>query len=345
MRFLVTGTAGFIGFHVASRILNEGHEVVGVDGFTDYYDVTLKERRNAILTGHNGFSGERLMLEDFAGLEHVWRSYKPDVVIHLAGQAGVRYSLENPRAYVDSNVTGTFNLLELARAEPVRHFMLASTSSLYGANEKIPFAETDLADHPLTLYAATKKATELMSHSYAHLFGIPVTAFRFFTIYGTWGRPDMAFFKFTRNILEGKPIDVYNNGDMRRDFTYVADLVEAIWRLQVVVPEAPAARTRAPHAGDTLSPQAIDSISPQAPWRVVNIGGGSPVALMDFIAEIEKACGKKAICNMLPMQPGDVPQTYASSGLLEHLTEYKPSTPLSEGIPEFVKWCREYYGI
>jgi len=337
MRFLVTGTAGFIGFHVANRLLDEGHEVVGLDGFTDYYDVTLKERRESLLRARNGYFGERVMLEDFSRLEAIWREQQFDVVIHLAGQAGVRYSLENPRAYIDSNVTGTFNLLELARARPVRHFMLASTSSVYGANEKIPFCETDHADHPMTLYAATKKATELMSHSYAHLFNIPVTAFRFFTIYGPWGRPDMAFFKFTRSILNGDPIDVYNNGDMRRDFTYIGDLVEAIWRLQSLAPPLPLDRPQTGNSGDT--------VSPQAPWRVVNIGGGSPVALMDFIGAIEKACGRKANCNFMPMQPGDVPQTFASADLLMELTGYKPSTTLQSGISEFVAWYRDYYGI
>ena len=335
MRFLVTGTAGFIGFHVANRLLHEGHEVIGLDGFTDYYDVRLKEHRNGILSERNGFHGVRVMLEDFATLEDVWRQENFDVVIHLAGQAGVRYSLENPRAYIDSNVTGTFNLLELARARPVRHFMLASTSSVYGGNEKVPFLETDHAIHPMTLYAATKKAIELMSHSYAHLFGIPVTAFRFFTIYGPWGRPDMAFFKFTDRILKGEPIDIYNNGNMRRDFTYIDDLVEAIWRLQAL-PPAPPSQDRQAIDGDT--------ISPQAPWRVVNIGGGKPVELMDFIEAIEIACGRKAIRIYMPMQPGDVPQTYASYELLERLTGYRPSTPVAAGVRKFVDWYLKHYG-
>ena len=318
---------------MASRLLDEGHEVVGLDGFTDYYDTGLKEARHRLLAERNGYQGFRFMLEDFAALQDMWNSRDIDVVIHLAGQAGVRYSLENPRAYIDSNVTGTFNLLELARARPVRHFLLASTSSVYGANEKTPFVETDLAVHPITLYAATKLATEQMSHSYAHLFNIPVTAFRFFTIYGPWGRPDMAFFKFTRNILAGEPIDIYNHGNMRRDFTYIGDLVEAIWRLQALVPEGPG-RRGALAAGDSLSPQ--------APWRVVNIGGGTPVALLEFIAEIEKACGRAALRNYMPMQPGDVPLTFASPALLEQLTGYKPSTTLAQGIPAFVEWYKTY---
>ena len=334
MRFLVTGTAGFIGFHVANRLLDEGHEVIGIDGFTTYYDVALKEKRNALLTARNGFHGHRLMLEDFSAVERIWMDENFDVVIHLAGQAGVRYSRENPRAYVDSNVTGTFNLLELARKKPVRHFMLASTSSLYGANEKIPFEETDFADHPLTLYAASKKATELMSHSYAHLFAIPVTAFRFFTVYGPWGRPDMAFFKFTRNILAGEAIDIYNNGNLYRDFTFIDDLVEAIWRLQAIVPPAPDQRSEPPLEGDSLSPQ--------APWRAVNIGNGTPVALLDFIAAIERACGRSAVRNCLPMQPGDVPRTWASADVLFRLTGYRPATDINTGLRAFVDWYRAY---
>lgn len=331
MRFLVTGTAGFIGFHLARRLLDEGHEVTGIDGFTPYYDVNLKKRRHAILAARNGYRGHRLMLEDSAALERAWASDSIDIVIHLAGQAGVRYSIENPRAYLESNIIGTFNLLELVRQRPVRHFMFASTSSVYGANRKIPFHETDLTDHPLTIYAASKKAAEATIHCYSHLWKIPVTAFRFFTVYGPWGRPDMAFFKFTKSILEGRPIDVFNHGDMERDFTYVGDLVEAIWRLTSCIP------------GES-SPMAEDSLSPVAPMRVVNIGAGQPVRLEAFIAEIERAVGRKAIRNHLPMQPGDVPRTFSDSTLLKALTDYTPSTPLSQGIPEFVNWYREYSG-
>ncbi len=332
MRFLVTGTAGFIGFHLAARLLDEGHEVTGFDGFTPYYDVTLKERRHALLERRNGYNGHRGMLEDTAAIERLEEEGPFDVIIHLAGQAGVRYSLEEPRAYVDANVTGTFNMLELARIQGVKHFMFAYTSSVYGANESIPFHETDRADHPLTIYAATKKAAEGMAHCYAHLWKIPTTAFRFFTVYGPWGRPDMAFFKFTRLIAEEKPIDVYNNGDMERDFTYIDDLVESIWRLCACIPTVPPPA----HPGDSLSPV--------APFRVVNIGAGRPVRLLDFIEEIEQAVGRKAIRNMLPMQPGDVPRTFADATLLKQLTGYAPATPLSTGIPAFVKWYRDYYG-
>jgi UDP-glucuronate 4-epimerase len=336
MRYLVTGSAGFIGFHVANRLLDEGHEVLGLDGFTDYYDVALKEARNAKLETRNGFQCHRIMLEDFESLSRIWREQVFDIVIHLAGQAGVRYSLENPRSYVDANIVGTFNLLELIRSKPVRHFMFASTSSIYGANSKVPFEERDSTDHPLSVYAASKKAAELISHNYSHLFDIPTTAFRFFTVYGPWGRPDMAFFKFTRNILEGVPIDIYNNGDMQRDFTFVDDIVEAIWRLCGVPP-----------GSETANQASIecDSKSPHAPWRVVNIGRGSPVELMDFVKAIEQACGREAICNFLPMQPGDVPQTYARNELLKELTGFRPSTSLEHGIGQFVSWYREYYAV
>ncbi len=334
MRFFVTGTAGFIGFHLARRLLDEGHEVTGIDGFTAYYDITLKQRRHELLTRRNGFKGHCVMLEDRDGLEKVWAENQIDVVVHLAGQAGVRYSLENPRAYIDANITGTFNLLELVRARPVRHFMFASTSSVYGANPSIPFGESDRADHPLTIYAATKKAGEAMLHCYSHLYQLPVTLFRFFTVYGPWGRPDMAFFKFTKAILEGVPIDIYNNGDMERDFTYIDDLIESIWRLAACIP------------GDGKG-AAIggDSLSPSAPCRIVNIGAGKPARLLDFIKEIEKATGREALRNYLPMQPGDVPRTFADATLLRALTGYAPDTPWSHGIPEFVKWYRDYYAM
>lgn len=331
MRFLVTGAAGFIGFHLAQRLLDEGHEVVGVDGFTPYYDVTLKERRHELLQARNGYRGHRLMLEDRAALARMWSEDAIDIVIHLAGQAGVRYSLENPRAYVDSNVVGAFNLLELVRERPVRHFMFASTSSVYGANLAIPFREIDRADHPLTIYAASKKAAEEIIHCYSHLWQTPSTAFRFFTVYGPWGRPDMAFFKFTRAILREEPIEVYNGGDMERDFTFIDDLIEAIWRLTTCIPER----------GRKLSP--VDSVSPVAPFRVVNIGAGQPVRLLDFIAEIERATGRRALREDLPMQPGDVPRTFADASLLRALTGYAPATTLREGIPLFVDWFRNHY--
>lgn len=336
MRVLVTGTAGFIGFHLARRLLDDGCEVLGIDGFTPYYDVTLKERRHEILRRRNGFQEERLMLEDMAALERVWDANSVDVIVHLAAQAGVRYSLENPRAYIEANVVGTFNMMELARRRAVRHFMLASTSSAYGANVKMPFEETDRADHPITLYAATKKATEVMAHCYSHLWDIPTTAFRFFSVYGAWGRPDMALFKFTRGIIEGTPIDVYNHGRMERDFTYVDDLVESIVRLIPCVPRRPR---------DASEIAAGDSLSPAAPYRLVNIGGGRPSGLLEFIEEIEKAVGRPSIRNYMPMQPGDVTRTFADASLLESLTGFVPRTPVAEGVRAFVAWYREYHGL
>jgi UDP-glucuronate 4-epimerase len=336
MHILVTGTAGFIGFHVARRLLDEGHEVTGIDGFTPYYDVTLKERRQALLTEKKGFRPHRLMLEDAEALRSVY-GQGFDLVFHFAAQAGVRYSLDNPRAYVDANLVGTFNLLECMRQAPPRHALMASTSSVYGANRIIPFRETDHADHPLTLYAATKKANEEMAHAYAHLFAIPVTMLRFFTVYGPWGRPDMALYKFVSALFEDKPIDIYNHGDMRRDFTFVDDLAEAILQLSGTIPPAPGPQRPAPIEGDSLSPV--------APWRVVNIGAGSPVALLDFVSAIEAATGLTAKRHLMDMQPGDVPETYANTDLLAHLTGYRPSTPISTGVPAFIAWYRTYYGI
>ncbi len=280
MRVLVTGSAGFIGFHLAARLLERGYEVVGVDGFTPYYDPALKQARHAHLQRFPGFQAHDFMLEDFARLQAVY-AQGFDAVYHFAAQAGVRYSLENPRAYVDANLVGTFNLLEAMRQAPPQHALLASTSSVYGANRSIPFREIDRADHPLTLYAATKKATEEMAHSYSHLFAIPVTMLRFFTVYGPWGRPDMALFKFVSAIAADQPIDIYNYGKMLRDFTFIDDLVEAMLRLLPLAPPPPSARS------EKISP--IDSLSEQAAWRVVNIGAGSPVALDDFVAAVEKA--------------------------------------------------------
>jgi UDP-glucuronate 4-epimerase len=332
MRFLVTGTSGFIGFHLAQRLLKDGHEVQGIDGMTPYYDVELKKARQKLLAQSNRFTAHTLMLEDEARLAAVYAAAKPDIVVHLAAQAGVRYSLENPRAYVDSNIAGTFNLLQLMRGMPPQHFLYASTSSIYGANEKMPFQETDRADFPITLYAATKKAGELMAHSYAHLFDIPTTALRFFTVYGPWGRPDMALFKFTDAILHGRPIEIYGEGKMSRDFTYIDDLVEAMVRLAAVVPSRDARQQS----------DAPDSLSPAAPFRAVNIGRGKPVQLLDFIAALEQKLGKPAKRKLLPMQPGDVTDTFASSDLLEKLTGYRPSTPVDEGIGAFVDWYRAY---
>lgn len=329
MRFLITGTAGFIGFHLAQRLLDTGHTVVGFDGITPYYDVKLKEARHTLLGRSEGFRTVIANLEDTKALQSAADLAEPDVIIHLAAQAGVRYSLENPKAYIDSNLVGSWNVLEVARTTRVKHLMLASTSSVYGANEKVPFEEADMTDEPLTLYAATKKATEVMAHSYAHLWHIPTTAFRFFTVYGPWGRPDMALFKFVDAILKDCPIDVYGEGKMRRDFTYVEDIVEAIVRL---IPLAPSEENRVTMQGIT------DTLSSQAAFRVVNIGGGQPVGLMDFIEAIEAALGRKAKRNMLPMQKGDVPQTFASPALLKALTGFTPAVPVREGVQAFVDW-------
>ncbi|MEK1929695.1 MAG: NAD-dependent epimerase [Pararhizobium sp.] len=328
MRYLITGTAGFIGFHLAKRLLDDGHFVTGFDGMTPYYDVRLKERRHTILSRSNGFRPVIGMLEDARALEAAAEIGEPDVIVHLAAQAGVRYSLENPKAYVDSNLIGSWNILELAKAVQPKHLLLASTSSIYGANEKIPFAETDRADEPMTLYAATKKSAELMAHSYAHLYKVPTTAFRFFTVYGPWGRPDMALFKFVDSILHDRPIEIYGEGRMSRDFTFIDDLVEGIVRLMGV---APAEENRI---------HDIDTLSRHAPFRVVNIGGGQPVELMRFVETVEAAVGRPAIRTMLPMQQGDVPRTFAAPDLLNALTGFTPSISVEEGVKRFVGWYR-----
>jgi UDP-glucuronate 4-epimerase len=332
MRVFITGTAGFIGFHLARLLLEEGHVVHGYDGLTDYYDVNLKRRRHAILNEYPGFTATEAMLEDAPALESAVRAAQPEVIVHLAAQAGVRYSLKNPRAYIDANLVGTANLLEIARALQPRHLLVASTSSVYGANTDMPFAESQKTDTPLTLYAATKKANEAMAHAYAHLFGVPTTMFRFFTVYGPWGRPDMALFKFTKGVLHGTPIDIYNHGDMYRDFTYVEDLVRAIRLLIDVPPPLPDQRDQSIE-GDTLSPA--------APWRVVNIGNSDKIRLLDFIEAIESELGKKAIRNYLPMQTGDVPATWADCSLLQRLTGYRPQTPFKKGVAAFVQWYRD----
>ncbi len=334
MRYLITGTAGFIGFHLAKRLLDEGHFVVGFDGMTPYYDVKLKEKRTAILARSNGFKAVTGMLEDKAALDHAAELAEPDVIVHLAAQAGVRYSLENPRSYVDSNLVGSFNILELARNLQPKHLLLASTSSVYGANEKIPFAESDKADEQMTIYAATKKSMELMAHSYAHLFNVPTTAFRFFTVYGPWGRPDMALFKFVDAIRNDRPIEIYGEGKMSRDFTYIDDLVEGIVRLIGVVPS---------EENRVVSETVIDTLSKNAPFRVVNIGGGQPVGLMTFVETIETMLGKNAIRKMLPMQPGDVHNTYAVPDLLVALTGFKPHIEVDEGVKRFVEWYQDNY--
>ena len=330
----ITGTAGFIGFHLARLLLAEGFRVHGFDGMTDYYDVRLKQRRHAMLLQHEAFRTTEALLEDQAALARAVAEAKPDVIIHLAAQAGVRYSLENPRAYIDANIVGTFNVMELARDHQVKHLLMASTSSVYGANEEMPFRETDKADTPLTIYAATKKANEAMGHSWAHIYGLPITMFRFFTVYGPWGRPDMALFKFTKGILEGTPIDIYNHGDMWRDFTYVEDLVRGIRLLIDAVPAIPEGPV-----------PAGDSLSHAAPFRVVNIGNSDKVRLMDFVEAIEAEVGRPAIRNYMPMQAGDVPATWAEASLLKSLTGYAPQTRFREGVAKFVAWYRDYYGV
>lgn len=327
MRFLVTGSAGFIGFHLCRRLVALGHEVDGLDGMTDYYDPALKRARHAALSSGNHFRPHEQMLEDMDALAALVAEIRPDVVVHLAAQAGVRYSIEEPRSYVSANVVGTFNLLEALRATPVRHLMLASTSSVYGSNA-MPFCEADRTDHPLSFYAATKKATEDMAHSYAHLYAIPTTALRFFTVYGPWGRPDMALFKFTRAILAGEPIDIFNGGRMQRDFTYVEDAVEAVVRL-IELPPAPSDDA----AGSTA-----------APYRVVNVAGGTTVELDAYIRAIELATGRSAIRNELPMQPGEPQATLASTAELERLTGFCPRTPVDAGVRAFVEWYRDFYG-
>ncbi len=333
---LVTGSAGFIGYHVARRLLEEGWQVIGLDALTDYYDVGLKRKRHEMLAGFPGFRAEIARLETPAVLEVLLAERRPEVVVHLAAQAGVRHSIERPEDYVNANLIGTFRLLEAVRRQPVRHLLMASTSSVYGAFTEMPFAETACADRPMSFYAATKKANEAMAHSYAHLYGVPVTMFRFFTVYGPWGRPDMAHFRFTRAILAGVPIDIYNGGNLRRDFTYVDDLTEALWRLLPLAPPRPESG-REPLPGDSLSPV--------APFRIVNIGNAQPVALMDYIAAIEAATGVEARKNFLPMQPGDVPATWADTALLRALTGFSPQTPVGEGVARFVAWYRDYYHV
>jgi UDP-glucuronate 4-epimerase len=339
---LVTGAAGFIGYHLTHRLLHDGWLVTGIDGMTDYYDVTLKRARLANLLGtepgdakrqrSNAFDFHQIMLEDEAALLTAFEEAEPDVVIHLAAQAGVRYSLDNPRAYLSSNLVGTFNVMEGVRQAAPRHFLAASTSSVYGANTLMPFAEGHQTDHPLTFYAATKKANEAMMHSYAHLWGLPTTAFRFFTVYGPWGRPDMALFKFVKAILADEPIDVYGEGAMKRDFTYIDDLVEGIVRLIEVAP-----------TGDSPLGDRLDSLSPAAPFRIVNIGGGQPLGLMAFIEVIERQLGRPARRNMMPMQMGDVRETFASADLLEALTGFRPATTVEDGVKAFVEWYKAYY--
>lgn len=333
-RVFVSGTAGFIGYHLAELLLDEGFCVHGYDGMTDYYDVQLKQRRHQQLRQKPGFTATEAMLDDFDALQNAVTEFRPDAIVHLAAQAGVRYSLEQPRTYIEANVVGTFNLLEIVRHNPVAHLLIASTSSVYGANKDMPFTEQERADTQMSIYSATKKACESIAHSYSHLFAVPVTMLRFFTVYGPWGRPDLALFKFVDAILDDRPIDIYNHGHMERDFTFVGDLVRAMRLLIDAAPPGPEGRPE-------LSPR--DSISPVAPFRIVNIGNSQPVRLLDFVEMIEQSLGKKAHRNFLPMQPGDVPMTWADASLLEDLTGYRPQTGLREGVSRFVEWFRDYY--
>ena len=326
----ITGTAGFIGFHLAKLLLKEGFRVHGYDSINDYYDVNLKIARQNILLKDKNFSTTKGLLEDNDKLTEVADKFQPDIIIHLAAQAGVRYSLENPRAYINSNIIGTFNVMELAKKYKVKHLLMSSSSSVYGANTEMPFTETEKADTQLTIYAATKKSNESMAHSYSHLWKIPTTMFRFFTVYGPWGRPDMALFKFVNGIINNKPIDIYNNGEMYRDFTYVEDLVNGIKLLVNCIPD-----------NNKISEN--DSLSPDAPYRVVNIGNSDKIKLIDFIDAIEESLNKKAIRNYMSMQKGDVTETWADASLLQKLTNYKPQTNFKDGIANFIKWYLDYY--
>lgn len=334
-KYLVTGAAGFIGFFVAQRLCALGHQVVGLDNLNDYYEVSLKEARLAILQKEPNFRFVRMDLADKNGVAQLFAQEKFERVIHLAAQAGVRYSLDNPMTYVDSNLLGHMTILEGCRHHKVEHLVYASSSSVYGLNKKMPFSTEDSVDHPVSLYAATKKANELMSHTYSHLYDIPTTGLRFFTVYGPWGRPDMALFKFTRAILEGRPIDIYNNGDLSRDFTYIDDIVEGILRIQDVIPTRNADWT-------------VESGSPadsSAPYRIYNIGNGRPVKLMDFVAALEAALGKVAEKNFMPMQPGDVYATYADTRSLFDATGYQPHITVTDGVGRFVEWYKSFYKI
>ena len=331
---MVTGSAGFVGFHTCQIFLRNKWKVIGLDAITEYYDVNLKKDRHKILEENPDFKSYKGFLQDQKLLEEIFFKHKPNLIIHLAAQAGVRYSIENPISYVESNLVGTFHILEIARKYKPEHLLIASTSSVYGSNKEMPLHENQKSDTQMSFYAATKKSNEVMAHSYSHLYDIPITIFRFFTVYGPWGRPDMALFKFTSNILSGKPIDVYNNGNMVRDFTYVGDLVNAIYLLTNKIPLLPRKRNEEIKH---------DSISDVAPFRVVNVGNSQPVNLMDYIHELEKLLGRKAKKNFLSMQDGDVHKTHSNIDLLVSLTRFRPRTNINKGISEFIKWYNSYY--
>jgi UDP-glucuronate 4-epimerase len=335
MKVLITGSAGFIGSALALRLLERGNEVVGIDNLNQYYDVALKEARLARTLDHPGYTDVRLDLEDRKGIAEVFRKYRPEQVVNLAAQAGVRYSLENPLAYVDTNLLGFANILEGCRHHEVEHLVYASSSSVYGANTNMPFSVHDNVDHPVSLYAATKKANELMAHTYSHLYRIPVTGLRFFTVYGPWGRPDMAYFSFTRNILAGKPIDVFNNGNHSRDFTYIDDIIEGVIRVLDRIPEP-----NPDWSGDNP-----DSATSTAPYRLYNIGNNQPVELLHYIEVLEDCLGKQAQKNMLPMQPGDVQATCADIDDLVRDTGYQPKVTVEQGLADFVRWYRDFYRV
>jgi UDP-glucuronate 4-epimerase len=335
VKVLVTGAAGFIGFHTAEVLLERGDTVVGLDNFDEYYDVSLKEARAAIIEEYDNFSMTRIDLADRAAMESLFEKEGFDKVVHLAAQAGVRHSLENPHAYIDSNIVGTLHILEGCRHNNVEHLVYASSSSVYGANTSMPFSIHQNVDHPLALYGATKKANELMAHTYSNLYGLPTTGLRFFTVYGPFGRPDMALFMFTKNIIEGKPIDVFNYGNHRRDFTYIDDIVEGVVRTMD--------HTATPN--EHWDPANPDPGTSRAPYRIYNIGNQQPVELMDYIGAIEKALGRKAEMNMLPLQPGDVPDTWADTEDLAKDVDYQPATPVEEGVKNFVDWYLEFYDV
>ncbi|MEY8691647.1 NAD-dependent epimerase [Mammaliicoccus sciuri] len=334
MKILITGTAGFIGSHLSKKLIAQGHEVIGIDNINDYYDVTIKEDRLKSI-GTKNFKFYKINLEDYSAMDEIFSNEKPQVVINLAAQAGVRYSLENPRAYIDSNIVGFTNILECSRYHKIEHLIYASSSSVYGANTSKPFSTSDNIDHPLSLYAATKKSNELMAHTYSHLYNLPTTGLRFFTVYGPWGRPDMALFKFTKAIVNDEAIDVYNHGEMMRDFTYVDDIVEAISRL-VKKPAQP---------NPEWSGANPDPSSSYAPYKIYNIGNNSPVRLMEFVEAIENKLGKEAKKNYMDLQPGDVPETYANVDDLFRNIDFKPETTIQEGVNKFVDWYLEYYSI